>query len=77
VIFERVILGVGAAVCAFWMFLFYKMSFGGYDSIGVIFWTGMINGRFQATYFAMLYLPPVLFVTCLYLALRRTRSNNA
>jgi len=77
VIFERVILGVGAAVCAFWMFLFYKMSFGGYDSIGVIFWTGMINGRFQATYFAMLYLPPVLFVTCLYLAFRRTRSNNA
>jgi hypothetical protein len=69
---KRIFLAGIAALCAFWMFLFYKMSFGGYDSVGSIFWSGMINGQFEATYFAMLYLPPLLFVVCSYLALCRT-----
>ena len=71
----RMLLAGIAALCALWTFLFIKMSFGGYDSIGAIFWTGTINGRFETTYFAMLYLPPLLFVTSLYLAFRRPRNR--
>ena len=74
-ILKRIILVGAAAICAVWMFLFYKMSFGGYDSLGAVFWTGMINGRFEATYFAMLYIPPLLFLGCIYLAFLRNRAG--
>jgi hypothetical protein len=68
-ILVRIFLVAIACVCALLMFAFYKMSFGGYDSIGAVFWSGMISGQFEPEYFAMLYLPPIIFVACIYFAL--------
>jgi hypothetical protein len=73
--FGRFVLGVISGACALWIFLFYKMSFGGYDSTGVILWSGVINGHFEPTYFAMLYVPPLLLAACLYFAVRRPSGD--
>jgi len=66
-----------AGACAFWIVIFLGATFDpGYDSTGVIFWTGVVNGRFEFSYVAMLYLPPLLLVVSSYFALRRRKDRK-
>ena len=70
--FGRFLLAAIAGACALWVLIFFSATFSrGYHGTGVIYWDGVIGGRFSLEYLVMLYLPPLLMSVCSFFALRR------
>ena len=61
---------IGFLALAYWL-LFLVSALG---LIGHLYWTGNVDGEFEPSYLASLYLPPVIFALCCYFALRRPKE---
>jgi hypothetical protein len=73
----RFLLAAIAGACAVWILIFFGATFDpAYDGAGAIYWDGVVYGEFRAGYLAMLYVPPVLMVVCIYFAFRGRSQGN-
>jgi hypothetical protein len=63
---------VGGLALAYWL-LFLISALG---LIGEIYWDGNVSGQFEPGYIASLYLPPVIFVVCAYVAVRNRLKSS-